>query len=298
MKFFLFFSLFIFMFEFGIAKEEKQNKVNEDLVGGIAVLVNNSPITTFEILTTSKTLNINNDQALEVLIGKKLKEEEIRRLNINVSDSEVEAQISQIAAQNQISIEQLFNELLKQGMNINDYKSKIKEQILDHEFIRNILSSSGVSQEDALRKYYNDNINAFKIPKIVKTISFNSSSKDDLINLVQQITKKNIKNMDDILKEKLKDGISAKLENINKEKASSNLMDLFVSTQEGNFTPVVQNDNNFIVFYVYKKEDIETVEFNNAKNYIIQKLISENQDRILKDYFEEVKSRSKIVYLR
>ena len=57
-----------------------------NIVGGIAIKVNNDPITLYEIQSLSAKQHISKDKAQEILIAQRLKDQEIKRLNIAIDD--------------------------------------------------------------------------------------------------------------------------------------------------------------------------------------------------------------------
>ncbi len=264
------------------------NLEKSNVIGGIALFVNGEPITLYSIQKAQRMLNVDRLRATDALVMEKLKDSEIKRLKIEVSDSQIETQIEQIAQQNGMNMEQFYAAIMKEGMNLVEYRTKLKEQMLAQELMRKILFSSNVGQEDELRKYYNENQNEFIVPKEVLSIKFVSKNKSSL-------------------KEYSKNGIDSELPNDiakDEEKLEINslpphIADVFLMTPENSFTQILDTDDgNFVLFYVKQKIDTEHIDFERAKNYIVQKLITNNQERILKEYFERVRNRSKIVFVR
>ena len=69
-------------------------------------------------------------QVLEHLIDVNLELQFAKNNNIDVSDDELDEIIKNIAVQNKISIEQLQAELVKTGLNWNDYKQTLKKEVI------------------------------------------------------------------------------------------------------------------------------------------------------------------------
>ena len=148
----------------------------QNIVGGIAIKVNNDPITLYEIQSLSAKQHISKTKAQEILIANRLKDQEIKRLNIVADDMRLEQEMESIAAQNNLSYQQFIQALYQQGLTPESYKAKLKDQIQTRELMRNILLSADTASEETMRKYYDTHKNEFITADQVQTIRY--SSKD------------------------------------------------------------------------------------------------------------------------
>lgn len=272
-----------------ITESKVISPAKQNIVGGIALFVNGEPITLYSIQKTQKMLNTDRIRATDFLIMEKLRQDEIKRLKIDITESQIDAQIAQIAQQNNMSLEQFYAAVSKEGMNLNEYREKLREQILTQELMRKILFSSNVGQEDELRKYYNEHKEEFVIPKSVNVTKFVSNSRESLSALVDAKIKPSA----------LPSDVASDDEDINLESLNAQIADVMLVTPQNAFTQILETgDGGYVVFFINKKLDTKEVDFNQAKNYIAQKLIASNQEKILSEYFERVRSRSKIVFVR
>ena len=261
---------------------------NGSIVGGIALFVNGEPITIHAIEQVQNALRVDKLRATDILVMEKLKDSEIKRLKIEVTDAQMDAQIAQIAQQNGMQLDQFYAAVMREGMSLSEYRAKLKEQILAQELMRKILFSSNVGQEDELRKYYNEHLEEFVVPKEIKGIKFVSKDKQTLESFIKQGINSTIP-----------DSIGHSEENLTLSSLPPQVADMFLTSPENTFTQIFESEgDNFVAFYIEKKIEKEQVDFEKAKNYIAQKLIASNQEKILNDYFERVRSRSKIVLIR
>ncbi|PAF45896.1 peptidyl-prolyl cis-trans isomerase [Helicobacter sp. 11S02629-2] len=260
-----------------------------DVVGGIAILVNREPITLYQITSLEKSMKIDRKDAIKLLIDNKLKEEEVRRLKIVVSDDDVDSQINALAKQNHMSLDQFYTEVEKQGFTLSSYRKKLKEQMLDNSLFGKILySSNNIGQDDELRDYYNKHQEEFNIPKALDVIKYVANNRATLEKFLKSKDTKT-----------LPKGIAKDSEKIELKDLPPQVADILIATKEGEFSPVLESDTStFVSFFITKKEDIEHIDFQKAKNYIVQKLIATKQDQILSEYFQKVKARSNIEILR
>ncbi len=113
-------------------------------VSGIAVLVNDEIITSYEVERETALLVKEAEKksavdpagraqirtaALNKLIDKKLIEQKIKELNIKVSEEEVRQAIEDVKKQNNLSQENLVAALAGQGLSFDAYRAQLKEQL-------------------------------------------------------------------------------------------------------------------------------------------------------------------------
>ena len=272
-----------------VAGIESVSKGRRDsIVGGVAIFVNGEPITLYAIAKAQKMLNTDRVRATDFLIMEKLREYEIKRMRLEVNDAQLDSQIEQIAQQNNFKVDELYAAVVKEGLSVSEYRSKLREQMLMQEFMRKVLFSSSVGQEDSLRKYYNENKEEFMIPKAINAIKLVSKNKHNLESFIKAG-----------IESKLPDSIAKAEEKLDLDSLPPQVADVFLATPKGDFTPVLDSGKDgFVAFYIADKLDTNLVDFDKAKGYIAQKLMMTNQEKILGDYFERVRARSKIVFVR
>ncbi|RDU72327.1 peptidyl-prolyl cis-trans isomerase [Helicobacter aurati] len=259
-----------------------------NIVDGIALFVNGEPITLYAISQAEKMLNTDKLRATDFLIMEELRKEEIKRLKIEVTDAQIDSQINQIAEQNNMNLNQFYAAVVKEGMSLSEYRAKLKEQMLMQDLMRKILFSSNIGQEDELRKYYNEHSEEFLIPKRVQSIKFVSKDKQSLESFIRSG-----------LSSPLPSNIAKGEEELELESLPHQIADVFLTTSQNTFTPVLESgEGSYVAFFVKNKLDITHVDFEKAKGYIVQKLMMTNQEKILAEYFERVRTRSKIVFIR
>ncbi len=133
----------------------------------IAVTVNGNPITNYDIQRRAAFLRLQQKQgnliaqAKNELINEVLKNIEIKRRNIEVSNNEVESAFENFATQNNMSIDQLNQILIQNDITVQHFKDYIRGQIgwgrlvnaryqseagmiTEQEAVRRILKNGGV----------------------------------------------------------------------------------------------------------------------------------------------------------
>jgi peptidyl-prolyl cis-trans isomerase SurA len=145
---------------------------------GIAALVNDEPITTYdvekerEVLAKGLDSNTSLDDAgkaqlrqvaLNSLINKKLIEQKIRELDIKVTDEEVRQAIEDVKKTNNITQENLKEALEARGITFDEYKAQIKEQLERLRVISVEVRSKIQISEKEMREYYAANPEKFQV---------------------------------------------------------------------------------------------------------------------------------------
>jgi peptidyl-prolyl cis-trans isomerase SurA len=149
-----------------------------ELVSGIAALVNDEPITTYDIakeregiergMEATKPLDAAakaqlQQAALDSLISRKLIQQKIKELDIKVSDEEVRQAIEDVKRTNNITEENLKAALAARGISFDDYKAQLKEQLERLRLISlEVRSKIQISEKEAL-EYYTANADLFQV---------------------------------------------------------------------------------------------------------------------------------------
>lgn len=258
----------------------------QNIVGGIAIKVNNDPITLYEIQSLSAKQHISKNKAQEILIAQRLKDQEIKRLNIVADDMRLEQEMESIAAQNNLSYQQFIQALYQQGLTPESYKAKLKDQIQTRELMRNILLSADTASEETMRKYYDTHKNEFVTADQVQTIRY--SSKDP------KLLERAIANTTLTL-----NGVEKTPEKLKLNMLNPQIAQMFAQLQNGEFSPILDAGNgSYVAFLVQEKSGDNTMSFEEAKGIIAQRLAQDHQEQILSEYFEKIKQKAHIEYVR
>ena len=92
---------------------------------------------------------------IEKLIDKKLVVQEAKKLSIQVSDQEVDAAFHRVVANNKTTVDEFRKELGAMGVNEQQYREELRDQILSSKLINHEVRTKVVIPEDAVLEYYN-----------------------------------------------------------------------------------------------------------------------------------------------
>ena len=107
------------------------------------------------------------NMVLDRIIDNRLQIQQAERLGVAVSDKELDEAVSSVMARNNLTPEQFDALLEREGLTMDQYREKIKDQILRRRVYRfEIISQVQVSDAD-VRDYYEDHLDKFVPPKAV-----------------------------------------------------------------------------------------------------------------------------------
>jgi peptidyl-prolyl cis-trans isomerase SurA len=93
-------------------------------------------------------------QLVERLVDEELQGREAAKSNITVSAEEIEAALERVAKQNDVSVEQLFDEAQKNGLGVAEYRQEIRRQLLDAKMLNLRIQGRMRIGEDDMRNAY------------------------------------------------------------------------------------------------------------------------------------------------
>ena len=147
--------------------------MNASLVNAVAVIVNNSVITLYDIDVAMQEKNLSHNQALGMLIDEVLYKEELKKLNIKVEDFEIDDYVIKLATSNQMDLEE-FRKAVEQSQDYKSFLEDTKKRLLSQKLISKIASGKlAIATEDDMKIYYDNNIEQFKLNKnSIQVVSF------------------------------------------------------------------------------------------------------------------------------
>lgn len=260
--------------------------LNAGTLDGIALKVNGNVITMYEIVKLSEEKKISRQEAVELLIEKRLQDAELAKQDIAVDDFEADKRIEQIAASNNMSLSQFKDALAKRGIDFGAYKNEVKSKMAKERLYQKITYKkyAPVDEKD-LRLYFENNKKDFSMPAKIDVIQYSSKDQAALLSMIKSplVASKNIS------KEEL---------TIDTKKLDSGLAYVLKNTKDGSFTSIMPAKDQFVTLYVKDKKDFEIPEFESVRNEVMNKMAAAKEEDAIREYFEKLKASAKIKVLR
>ena len=210
------------------------------------------------------------EDILNQLIDQKLKDQEIKRLGIQIEEQETDQTIERIKETNFYTDEDLRGVLAEEGLTMEEYRERIKEQLLRTKLINLKVRSKIVITKEDIRAYYENHQD-----------KYGGKKKYHLYNLIAKVPlfadeneKLKIKARMDAILTELNTGTS--FESLVKtysksfldisggdlglfwlEELSPQLRNVIKEMKAGEFTSVLDTDQGFQVFFI--KEIVQTI---------------------------------------
>ncbi len=253
------------------------------LINKVAIIVNESPITLYDIDLAMQKNGLSKEKAAQLLIDEAIRAQKIKELGVEASALDVEEKIDEIAAQNGTSKDELLRFIAGRGMDLSEYREKIKEGLINERLYIKILSNENITISEAeISRYYEAHRGEFKTSKAVEVVQYVSFSEEDL----QEYIKNPLRNIQGIQKQEQ----ILELSNINE-----NLASLLNSAKEKSFTPVFALQDRFFTLYIKRKIGTEE-SIKIHKEEIKNILAAQMRKKVLEDYFLTQKASANIIY--
>ena len=254
------------------------------LLDKIAAIVDDNIITLSQINRVTNNLAIkknvapmiydksaySNDEILQISINKYLIRTKLSELGYTITDDQVDAQIKSNQERLGVDRKALMGFLKQQGTSFDEYFETLREAIEYSYFVNRVISPMiSVSEQDVKNTYYKNNIKDSRLNFKYSLIDY-AVGKD----VVAKPTKGQ---MEDVVKQYRVNGVLpeafstmtvSNLDDISEEGVTSELRNLLKETDEGALTTPIIINNQYHVFYLAKKDLVETEAFLSQKEKI------------------------------
>lgn len=256
------------------------------LVDAISVIIDNQPITLYEVYKYAHEFHVSTQDSLDLLIRKKLEEAEIKKLGISVSDFEVDDYIRNLASKNGISEFQFYEMLKSKNIDVKSYKSDLKKKLEQDKLYKQIVQMKSVKiKPEDLQAYYNENKSQFVMASSFSITTYDSQNRASL----ESIKKNPMLAPQDV---------QIKNANLKSGTMDQKLEGLLNNTKSGDFTPIFNAGDHFTMIYLKEKDGVKTLPFEKVKNFIYSVVSSQQDKAAINDYFDKIKSAADIKILR
>ncbi|MDQ1298302.1 MAG: hypothetical protein QG558_841 [Campylobacterota bacterium] len=257
-------------------------------IGGVAILVKNSPITLYEVTQEMKQSGTDTTKSADALIRKKLEQLEAQEKKIIVTSLEVKEEMQRMAKQNNLTVEQFLN-AMKSARNLgeSDLKAKIEESLRGQK-LYNSIAMSKMAQPTPTEEadYYQLHLDEFSHPDSYDVTMYVANSAETLQAKIED-PMRNVPN------------ISTKDEKIPAKNINPQLAQILNKIEVGNFGPVLPNGkDSFMTFYMKDKQNLVTEPLDTVRPQIANIIMGEKRNQVLNDYFTRLRLSADIKVIR
>lgn len=261
------------------------NLYSAQIINGIAAIVENEPITLYEVYSLKEQLRASEQDALNLLIRDRLEDAQIKNLNISVTPFELNDRIESIAKQNGMTNSQFRSSIQAQGMDFLEFKNNIEKKMLQEKLYKSILAEAGKNvNEQKAKMYFDANPDKFKVFSTAKVVLYRAKNPEEL-----EAQKTSPSLLSSVQTQEL---------SLDYQSIDPRLAAIISGTNNGEFTQILQGADSFDMFYVKEKIGSYTPSFADVKDNVINELYQGEQEKLMADYFDKLRAKAKIQILR
>ena len=248
---------------------------------------------------------------LNRIIDQRLTDQESKRLGISVHDSEIDKRLDIVKEQNFFTDEDLEKALEAEGYSLEEYREKIKEQLLSQKLVNMEVKSKIAITEDEITKYYENHKNDYggAIQYHLRTLLIrvssweNEEAKDvamERMNLAVEALKAGTP-FEKVARQYSED-VTAKeggdLGLFTIDELAPELQETVRWLKEGEVSSVLQTAQGFQLLFVEQIRSASGKTLDEARTEIQQQLYREEVDRKYKAWLKTLRERSYIKVIR
>jgi len=258
---------------------------NAGLVNGVAIVVNEEPITLYDIDKQMQDTGLNKKDAVKSLIDELLYEQQVRKENVSVDIFDIDEHISKLAAQNRMSLLE-FKSIIRQQQDYNQFVTEIKKRLIHQQLIKKIARGNiKIATDDDIQIYYENNKQQFTVAQEIDVVAYVSKSKELL-----EETQSNL----------MLDNPNLAKQEISFKQSELNPKVKFVlnNTEVNQFSNIFAQSGNYNMFFVKAKNNVKTIPMEEVKERIFQVIMQQRETDFLNEYFETLKITANIKVYR
>jgi len=258
------------------------------IINGVSVVVNNTPITLYEIEEISTQKGISQNEAMNLLVRKKLEESEAKQRKIEISDAELQDEISTLARRNKMSVMEFTDALrTSKGISSDQLKEQLTRQLLQKKLYSSITySKMKMPDESEITDYYRINKNDFSIASSYDVVQYRAKDPKAL----QKVAQNPLMNPQGVARQNL---------TLETNRLSPDFVKMLHNTKEQSFSSIVPSkEDGYALYYMQTKNGMQVPSMEQVKNNIVNLIMEEKRERTLKNYFQKLRVSADIKILR
>ena len=244
---------------------------------------------------------------LDQLIDSKLADQETKRAQITVSESDIDRAIERMKEARSFTDEQLREGLASQGMTMEEYRKELKEQLLRARLVNREVKSKIVITSEDIKAYYDSHQDEYAGEKkyylynIFVRIAREAgiSEREEALRQIKNASARLNQGLSfEELVNQLKDSSSrvqgTDLGLFRLEELSEQLQRAIAKLKAGEISEVLDTDFGFQIIYVQKIQETSTKSLDEIQSEIGEILYNEAVDNRYQDWLDELRKRSLI----
>ena len=244
---------------------------------------------------------------LDQLIDSKLADQEIKRAQITVSESDIDGTIERMKVARSITDEQLREGLARQGLTLAEYRKEMRGQILRTKLVNREVKSKIVVTKEDIKAYYDSHQDEYAGEKkyylynifVRQSPEAEASEREDALRQMEDARARLAQGISfEDLVNQLKDSSSrvqgTDLGLYRPEELSEQLQGAVEKLSAGEYTEVLDTDFGPQIIYVQEIQETPAKSVDEVESEISEILYNELVDNKYQDWLDDLRSRSLI----
>ena len=244
---------------------------------------------------------------LNQLIDKKIEDQQIKRSNIEISEEQIDQAIERIKEKNYFTDEDLRLALAKDGLTIEAYRDKIKEEILRTRLVNFEVRSKIVITEEDIEAYYENHLDTYGGKQkyhlrhiLIRIPGFADENKKlEIRAKIDEILKElnagqSFETMAKNYSESSTAAEGGDLGQFELDSLSPQLQEAIKGIKSGEFTPVLETDQGYQIFFLQEILKTSGKSLEDVSPEIQRILYEENSEKKYKEWIEGLRKQSVI----
>lgn len=251
------------------------------------------------------------EDVLNQLINERITDQEAKKAGIDITSKEVDASIEQMKKANRLTDEKLRAVLSEQGLTMEEFKEKIREQILRSKLVSLEVKSKIVVTKEDIKKTFQKESEKYSDTKKyhLRSILMRSPGGDSaqnkkeieakMLSIHEQLEQgENFEALARIHSDPSLASSGGYLGAFDPKTLSPDIREAVINLKPGEFSPVLDTDQGYQIFFVDKIESSEGRSLDEASAEIEDRLYKEIVDERFSSWLQELRNRSHIKIVR
>jgi uncharacterized protein YqfB (UPF0267 family) len=256
------------------------------MINGIAIIVNDEPITLYDIDKTMAVNHVGKNEAVSYLIDKVLYDQLVKENNISADIFDINDYIEKLAKANGMDLYAFKSIITQKYPDYSVFENEAKNAVIRQKLVQKIVKGQlAIATQEDMELYYEKNKNKYLTANTFEVMQYISKNKASLI--------KTIKNplllSDDVQREPI---------TLNVGNLQAQMQYLLNETKENSFTPIFTANKQYVALFVLRKQGSAPLAFESVKAKIFNDIMSLRETKYLKDHFEKQKLTADIKIVR
>ncbi len=245
---------------------------------------------------------------LNQLIDEKLTDQEIQKANIQISETEIDSMIERIKEARLLTDEELRQALKKEGIAFEEYRKRMKEQILRTRLINREVKSKIVITKEDIKSFYDSHPDlyggedAYHLRNIIMTVP-NEGEKQPVYEKMEMILEKlksgySFENMAQRHSESSSAKDGGDLGVFKMKTLSPQIQAAIKDLNPGEFTSILDTDQGYQIIYMEEIKRTPGKSYDEASDEIREKLYNEIVNRKFESWLKDLRKQSHIKIIK